>query len=33
LIAFMPFIIRISRNIWINFFIKYDPKANTKAGS
>jgi len=27
LIVFMPFIIRVSRNIWINFFIKYDPKA------
>ncbi|MEZ4969556.1 MAG: DUF983 domain-containing protein [Flavobacteriaceae bacterium] len=29
LIAFMPFIIRVSRNIWINFFIKYDPKASS----
>ncbi len=27
LIVFMPIIIRISRNIWINFFIHYDPKA------
>lgn len=27
LIFFMPVIIRISRNIWINFFISYDPKA------
>ncbi|MBM1104630.1 DUF983 domain-containing protein [Aurantibacter crassamenti] len=27
LIAFMPFIIRISRNIWINFFIHYNPQA------
>ncbi len=26
LIAFMPVIMRLSRNIWINFFIKYDPK-------
>lgn|SRR5690606_14988331 len=24
LIVFMPVIIRLSRNIWINFFIKYD---------
>lgn len=27
LIVFLPFIVRISRNIWINFFIHYDPKA------
>ncbi|MGS2764144.1 DUF983 domain-containing protein [Sinomicrobium sp. M5D2P9] len=27
LIAFMPVIMRLSRNIWINFFIKYDPDA------
>ncbi|MCK0161628.1 DUF983 domain-containing protein [Allomuricauda sp. F6463D] len=27
LIIFMPVIIRLSRNIWINFFIKYDPNA------
>ena len=27
LIVFMPVIIRLSRNIWINFFIKYDPPA------
>lgn len=27
LVVFMPFIIRVSRNIWINFFIHYDPKA------
>jgi len=27
LILFMPVIMRISRNIWINFFIKYDSKA------
>ena len=26
MIVFMPFIIRVSRNIWINFFINYDPK-------
>ena len=25
LIVFLPVIIRLSRNIWINFFIKYDP--------
>lgn len=24
MIAFMPVIIRLSRNIWINFFFKYD---------
>jgi len=27
MIVFMPVIIRLSRNIWINFFIKYDPNA------
>ena len=27
LVVFMPVIIRLSRNIWINFFIKYDPNA------
>ncbi len=27
MVLFMPVIIRLSRNIWINFFIKYDPKA------
>lgn len=27
LILFMPVIIRVSRNIWINFFIHYDKKA------
>jgi len=26
LIVFMPVIIRVSRNIWINFFIKYEPQ-------
>ena len=26
LVVFMPVIIRLSRNIWINFFIKYDPR-------
>lgn len=25
LVAFLPFIIRLSRNIWINFFIHYKP--------
>ena len=29
LIAFLPIILRLSRNIWINFFFKYNPeKAN-----
>jgi len=27
LVAFLPIIIRLSRNIWINIFISYDPKA------
>ncbi|MCX2718045.1 DUF983 domain-containing protein [Lentiprolixibacter aurantiacus] len=27
LVVFMPVIIRLSRNIWINFFIKYNPSA------
>lgn len=27
LLVFMPVIIRLSRNIWINFFINYDPTA------
>ena len=27
LLVFMPVIIRLSRNIWINLFIKYNPKA------
>ena len=30
LVVFLPFIIRVSRNIWINFFMKYDPKAATR---
>ncbi|AWH73247.1 DUF983 domain-containing protein [Dokdonia sp. Dokd-P16] len=25
MIVFMPVIMRLSRNIWINFFMKYDP--------
>jgi uncharacterized protein (DUF983 family) len=27
MVVFMPVIIRLSRNIWINFFFKYDSKA------
>jgi Ca2+-dependent lipid-binding protein len=27
MVVFMPLIIRLSRNIWINFFVKYDPEA------
>ena len=27
LVVFMPVIIRLSRNIWINFFVKYDPNS------
>ena len=27
LVVFYPIILRISRNIWINFFIKYNPNA------
>ncbi|QLG45832.1 DUF983 domain-containing protein [Costertonia aggregata] len=27
LVVFMPIIIRLSRNIWINFFITYEPDA------
>ncbi|MFS4418182.1 DUF983 domain-containing protein [Maribacter sp. 2307ULW6-5] len=27
LILFMPLIMRLARNIWINFFINYDPSA------
>ena len=27
LVAFMPIIMRLSRNIWINFFIHYDKDA------
>ncbi|MDG3584097.1 DUF983 domain-containing protein [Galbibacter pacificus] len=30
LVVFMPIIMRLSRNIWINFFFKYDPKAVEK---
>lgn len=28
LVVFMPVIIRLSRNIWINFFVKYDAEAD-----
>lgn len=31
LIAFMPIIMRLSRNIWINMFVHYDPKAVKKS--
>ncbi len=30
LIVFMPVIMRLSRNIWINFFMSYDPSLNKK---
>ncbi|WP_339726866.1 DUF983 domain-containing protein [Maribacter stanieri] len=30
MIVFMPIIMRLSRNIWINFFISYDAKATIK---
>ncbi len=30
LVAFMPVIIRLSRNIWINFFIHYDKTLGKK---
>lgn len=28
MVGFMPVIIRLSRNIWINFFFKYDPNTS-----
>ncbi len=32
LVVFMPVILRLSRNIWINMFVKYDPEpSKTKA--
>ncbi len=31
LIVFMPIIMRLSRNIWINFFLNYDKNAVQKA--
>lgn len=30
LFVFLPVIIRLSRNIWINFFVSYDEQAVTK---
>ncbi|MFI2742946.1 DUF983 domain-containing protein [Zhouia sp. PK063] len=30
LVAFMPIIMRVSRNIWINFFVSYDSNAVVK---
>ncbi|MCJ7466941.1 MAG: DUF983 domain-containing protein [Maribacter sp.] len=30
LVVFLPIIIRLSRNIWINFFVHYDPKASQR---
>lgn len=30
LVLFMPVIMRLSRNIWINFFFKFDPKLAEK---
>ena len=33
LVVFMPVIIRLSRNIWINLFFKYDAKAVKSYGS
>ena len=32
MVIFMPLIVRLSRNIWINIFVKYDSNA-TKASS
>ncbi|MFS4455011.1 DUF983 domain-containing protein [Maribacter sp. 2304DJ31-5] len=29
MLGFMPVIIRLSRNIWINLIVKYDPEAKT----
>lgn len=31
LVFFLPVIVRLSRNIWINFFFKYDSTKGTKA--
>ncbi|MEL6974379.1 MAG: DUF983 domain-containing protein [Bacteroidota bacterium] len=33
LIVFMPIIIRLSRNIWINLFVKYEPEAARQGAS
>ncbi len=30
LMVFLPVIIRLSRNIWINFFFKYEPEAKSQ---
>ena len=30
MIVFMPIIMRVSRNIWINLFVKYHPEAKDK---
>ncbi|WP_422349090.1 DUF983 domain-containing protein [Flagellimonas sp.] len=32
LIVFLPVIIRLSRNIWINFFFKYEPEVKGHIG-
>ena len=29
IVLFMPFIFRISRVVWIHFFVKYDPKVKS----
>ena len=31
LVCFMPIIMRLSRNIWINFFMNYDPDLAAKS--
>ncbi len=31
LVCFMPVIMRLSRNIWINLFMNYDPKMAEKS--
>jgi len=31
LVIFMPYIMRISRNIWINMFVSYDKNSDVKA--
>ena len=33
LIGFMPVIMRLSRNIWINFFMSYNPKLKINSKS
>ena len=33
LVCFMPVIMRLSRNIWINLFMNYDPKMADKSKS